>query len=110
MTRPIEYTLSTNDLKDLEEWIHHPGWFIFAAMVEREWGAEGFGTKVADTIGKLSPTTEQLQLAVSQLQQATVTQREVQRIMTWPRKVLSEAKAKNVDKVAMMASMNRGGL
>ena len=98
-------TLSVQELKDLEDLIGHPGWKLVEVMVDREWGAQGFGEKIAATIGNMTP--ELTNLAAQQLMQATCTQREVQRILRWPREVLSKAKAAAL---GQMASMNRGGM
>src|SRR5262245_8841340 len=103
--RPIDTSLSAQELQDLEDLQSHPGWKLVEVMVDREWGAAGFGEKIAATIGQMSP--ENPTLATQQLMQATVTQREVQRIMRWPKETLSEAKRAALGRVA---SMNRGGL
>lgn len=102
--RDLASTLTAQELKDLEDLIGHPGWRLMETMVDREWGATGFGEKIARTIGATdtNPT-----LAVQQLQQATVTQREVQRILKWPREQLTAAKQLALGRVA---SMNRGGV
>jgi hypothetical protein len=98
-------TLTAQELKDLDDLIASPGWKVLEIMVDREWGAAGFGAKIANTIGSLDQA--QVMLAVAQLQQATVTQREVLRIMHWPKAQLSQAKTLALGRVA---SMNRGGL
>lgn len=102
--RDVATTLTPQDLKDLEDLLASPGWKLVSIMVDHEWGAEGFGQKIAATIGQ---PNQDPALAVQHLQQATVTQREVQRIMKWPREQVSAAKRAALGKVA---SMNRGGL
>jgi hypothetical protein len=97
--------LTAQELKDLDDLIASPGWQVLERMVDREWGAAGFGEKIARTIGSTEPA--QAMEAVQKLQQATVTQREVLRIMLWPKAQLSQAKTLALGRVA---SMNRGGL
>jgi hypothetical protein len=94
-------------LRDLEDLIAHPGWKLVEIMVDREWGAQGFGEKVAATIGQMTP--EATDLAIHHLREATVTQREVQRIMRWPRLMLSAAKQRAGVDQRGLPSLNRGG-
>jgi len=75
--------------------------------VDREWGAVGFGEKIAGTIGSMAP--EHAVLAVQQLQQAAVTQREVQRIMGWPQKAINDGKRAIIEQ-HQTAGMGRGGV
>lgn len=103
--RDLAHTLSVQEVKDLDDLLAHPGWRLVEVMVDREWGAQGFGEKIAATVGQMTP--EAAHLAVQQLQQATVTQREVQRILRWPREQVTLAKRAALGQVA---SMNRGGL
>lgn len=102
--RPIDSTLSAQDLRDLADLIVHPGWKLVEIMVDREWGAAGFGERIAQTIGQpdLDPSR-----AVQHLQQATVAQQAVQRVIRWPREVVTAAKQQALGRVA---SMNRGGV
>jgi hypothetical protein len=101
----ISDSLSPQEVQDLSDLIAHPGWRLLEIMVDREWGAQGFGEQIAKTVGAMTP--ESASIAVQHLQQATVTQREVQRIMRWPREQATEAKRRALGNVA---SMNRGGL
>jgi hypothetical protein len=108
--RDIATSLSAQELQDLEDLLASPGWRLIEIMVDREWGATGFGQKIAQTVGQMAGNPkdlEQLQLAAQHLAQATVTQTEVQRIMKWPRETLAEAKRAALGRVA---SMNRGGV
>jgi hypothetical protein len=73
-------TIPDSDLIDLEDLVSSPGWRVFVAHLDDEWGAVGFARKVSNTIG--NPTLDPA-LAVAQLQQATVTQREVMRLRDW---------------------------
>lgn len=110
MSSVAPHKLSAQELKDLEDLIGHPGWHLVELMVDQEWGAAGFGQKVAATVGKMAADPDnlpQLTLAAQHLAQATVTQTEVLRIMKWPRAVLNEAKGLAR---GQLASMNRGGL
>jgi len=108
--RDMATSLSAQELQDLQDLIASPGWRLVEIMVDREWGAQGFGEKISRTVGQMAGTATdmaQLQLAAQQLAQATVTQTEVQRIMRWPKETLAEAKRQALGRVA---SMNRGGL
>ena len=98
--------LTAQELKDLDDLIASPGWAVLQGMVDREWGAQGFGAKIASTIGSMDPA--QMIAAVQQLQQATVTQREVQRVMAWPKAQLNEARQKALQGLGL--GMNRGGM
>ena len=101
----LAHKLTSQELLSLEDLLSHPGWHLLEIHVDEEWGAAGFGEKIAATIGRMTP--EDSVLATQQLMQATVTQREVQRIMRWPRTTLNEAKKMASGSVA---SMNRGGV
>ena len=52
--RDMGDTLTANELKDLEDLIASPGFRLLETMVDREWGPQGFGEKIASTIGKLA--------------------------------------------------------
>jgi hypothetical protein len=103
--RPIDTSLSVQELRDLEDLISHPGWRLVETMVDREWGATGFGQKIAATIESMSP--ENPTVTTQHLMQATVTQREIQRILRWPKETVTQAKQLALGRVA---SMNRGGV
>ncbi len=86
----MTHVIPHSDIADLEDLLASPGWQVFIAQIEAEWGGVGFARKVAQTIGNpgLDPA-----LAVAQLQQATVTQREVIRLKDWPSERIKQLKA-----------------
>jgi hypothetical protein len=103
--KDISDTLSVNELKDLEDLVASPGFRLLETMVDREWGPQGFGEKITATLGKIADQHDGI--ASQQLLQAVVTQREILRVMKWPRESLAKAKHLAIGRVA---SMNRGGL
>lgn len=103
--RDMSDTLTAQELNDLKDLIGHPGWRLVETMVDREWGPQGFGEKIAATIGNLAEKHDGI--ASQQLLQAVVTQREVLRVMKWPRYMIDQQKQLIT---ARVASMNRGGL
>jgi len=105
--RDLSATLTDEELRDLGDLLASPGWALLVTMVDREWGAAGFGEKIARTIGQ--PNMDP-QVAVQQLQQATVAQRAVQAIMEWPRKQVQDAKLRAQKAVVDVAAFNRGGV
>lgn len=105
--KDLAQTLTSQELRDLQDLLASPGWRLLTTHVDREWGAMGFGEKIAGTIGRLGP--EQATVAVQQLQQATVTQREVQRIMGWPQKAINDGKRAIIEQ-HQTAAMGRGGV
>lgn len=103
--RDMGDTLTKQELADLGDLLGHPGWRLVETMVDREWGPQGFGEKIAMTIGKMTDAHDGI--ASQQLLQAVVTQREVLRVLKWPREQVERAKHQALGRVA---SMNRGGL
>jgi hypothetical protein len=103
--KDIGDTLTANELRDLEDLLASPGFRLLETMVDREWGAQGFGEKITATLGKIADQHDGI--ASQQLLQAVVTQREILRVMKWPREQLQRAKQMASGRVA---SMNRGGL
>ena len=103
--RDLTDTLSTQEVKDLADLIAHPGWRLVETMVDREWGPQGFGEKLTATLGNIADKHDGI--ASQQLLQAVVTQREILRVMKWPKEAVERAKCQALGRVA---SMNRGGL
>ena len=108
--KDLASTLTAKEIEDLKDLLSHPGWHLMETMVDREWGATGFGQKIAATVGQMASAPNdlaQMQLAAQHLAQATVTQAEIHRVMKWPRDQVNKAKQLALGSVA---SMNRGGL
>lgn len=106
MVKDIAQTLTVQELRDLQDLVASPGWRLLTEYVDREWGAVGFGEKIAQTIGGMNGDEA---LALRQLQQATVTQREIQRLIGWPQKAISDSKRAIIQQ-HQAAGMNRGGV
>lgn len=98
-------TLTAQELIDLQDLVASPGFRLLETMVDREWGPVGFGEKIARTIGGMAE--EPNAIATQQLLQAVCTQREVLRVMKWPRDQVQKAQHQAR---GQLASMNRGGL
>jgi hypothetical protein len=79
-------------LRDLEDLVASPGWRWLVSQVDGEWGAVGFAQKVAGSIAKPAMTHDEMQTAVSQLQQATVAQRAVLKMFDRPMEKIGEMK------------------
>lgn len=105
--KDLAQTLTVQELRDLTDLLGSPGWRLLSMHVDREWGAIGFGEKVAHTIGSIG--AENQALAVQQLREATVTQREVQRIMAWPQKAINDGKRALIEQ-HQATGMGRGGV
>ena len=54
MTQVIPHS----DIADLEDLLASPGWQVFIAQIEAEWGGVGFARKVAQTIGNPHATPD----------------------------------------------------
>ncbi len=98
-------TLTKQQLDDLQSLLASPGWRLLTDMVEAEWGATGFGKKIADTLGTEGDTGLQLR----QLQQATVAQREVLRVMNWPSEQINRARRDAAAAVTTTGFFDRRG-
>ena len=87
---------------DLEQALQVLDGLFGSSLLVGEWGAVAFGQKIAATIGSrdLDPQT-----AVQQLQQATVAQREVLRVLLWPEERIKALKAAKLEGMPMQ----RGG-
>ena len=103
--KDLALTLTAQEIRDLQDLLASPGWRLLTTYVDREWGAVGFGEKIAQTIGTLNDEG----MALKQLQQATVTQREVQRILHWPQKTINDGRRAIIAE-AQLTGQNRGGV
>lgn len=83
-------SLTKQQLDDLRDLLASAGWSVLMAHIDAEWGPSGFGAKIARTLGDDSADTA---IKLRQLEQATVAQREVQRIVGWPKEQLDKATA-----------------
>ena len=80
--------MTADDLKDLEDLVNSRGWALLSAWVDTEWGATGFGAKVARSLADANlPDAEK----VKQLAQARVAQVAVEGVMRWPAAQLAAA-------------------
>lgn len=95
-------------LTDLEDLLSHKGWSVLMDHAEQEWGKVGFAEKVASTLGKPSMTSEQRDMALSQLQQATVTQREIWRLLGWPKEKIQHLRAQQKEALLAGTASRRG--
>jgi hypothetical protein len=105
--KSIGDTLTKQELTDLGDLVGHPGWRLFEALVESEWGAEAFAAKVSRSLGQPKTSLADKELALAQLEQATVSRDAVVFLMKWPREQVQKARAQAP---VMVASMNRGGV
>jgi hypothetical protein len=96
----------TDQLRDLEDLVASPGWNWLVTQVDAEWGAVGFASKVASSIGKPDMTASEAQAAVGKLQQATVAQKAVLQMFDKPLQRIGELRRKT--QPAEAASSRRG--
>jgi len=73
-----------SEYEDFDQLLQSAGWQRFQAMVAKEWGDhEGNGSRFVAAVVKASNLVEDA-LAVGQLRQIVVTQREIQSLMRSP--------------------------
>ena len=70
-----------DDLEALDSLRQHPGWKLFLAYVNREWGQGG-----VTYIGELDQALDQLDdaLAASQARQIRAARKVIERLIRWP--------------------------
>ena len=66
----------------LQDLVDHPGWALFVAHVEREWGAGG--RRFEHTIDQIADGRGEDALQLRQMQQIAVARREILRLLAWP--------------------------
>ena len=72
---------------------------------DQEWGKVGFAEKLAQTLG--APTMDK-EKGWSQLQQALVTQREIWRLLGWPKAQIQQLRAKQKEALLAGTASRRG--
>ena len=92
-------------LTDLEDLLAHKGWMVLMDRAEQEWGKVGFSDKVAKTLGS---TTLDEKVALAQLQQATVTQREIWRLLGWPKEKIQHLRGQQKEALMAGTASRRG--
>ena len=95
-------------LTDLEDLLSHQGWSVLLDHAEQEWGKVGFAEKIAKTLGAPKATAEARELALHQLEQATVTQREIWRLLNWPAEQIHLLRAKQKEALLAGTGSRRG--
>jgi len=76
--------MDQSEYEDLDQLLQSAGWFRFQVMVAKDWGdREGSGSRFVAAVVKASNLVEDA-LAVGQLRQIVVTQREIQSLMRAP--------------------------
>ena len=77
-------------LDALQSLMDHPGWKVYDAHVEREWGAGG--VRFEGQLNKIADSTVEDVLALRQIQQIAVARREILKLRTWPTEEVSRLK------------------
>lgn len=82
------------ELEALDQLVASEGWKILTAVVAKDWGnAEGGGAFFADAVSKAVKVTGPE--ATDHLRQICAAQREIQRVMNWPKERIKLLKGTN---------------
>ncbi len=92
-------------IEALESLVTHPGWSLFVAHVEREWGANG--VKYQSELDKALDLTD-AEAAASQARQIRAGRRVIETLVRWPSEEL--ARLKRQDEKGEPTLSRRGGL
>lgn len=84
--------------------IDHPGWALFRAMVQQEWGDAG--RRFESELDRLAEADDAV--TVSRMRQVSVARREILRLMRWPSEELKKVAEKKEPELTVMS--RRGGL
>lgn len=97
-----------SEREDLDALLQSPGWQRFVKHVEQEWGREdGGGAMYHAAILKIA-NNEDDPKAMAQLRQVVAAQREIRKILSWPKAQLAAAIKAEQDPVG--TGSRRGGL
>lgn len=81
--------MEDTEREDLDALVNHPGWARFCQYVAREWGnEEGNGLRFMQ--GVKDAANDLTSQGPDKLRQVIVAQREIQTLLSWPRKRMRE--------------------
>ena len=82
---------TNQELEDIETLVASPGWHLFVAHVDREFGPLGYRQKASKILSGVS--VERQNDAAGLLLQLESSTREVERLLAWPKERVSRLRA-----------------
>lgn len=100
--------MSDDRREALESLLQHPGWAIFAEIIQREWGDAG--RRFEDALNNLANHSGDDATTVNIMRQIAVSRREVLRVLQLPAEELKKLAGKHEDRSELAGMSRRGGL